>query len=269
VTADGSGVATVDVSAAVNTTSGTTYTFYPMVYTAPSIGTSGSACGRALGSIAANGVSNPTITIPVYIPVNGPSTSVQVKMWGTMLGQNLVAGNLNTVTLKYGDGPLLATATATGPSQAVTTSAAALGLSLSWTVANSGWYWVTVSNTGGMVFLLQAVAVYTTPDTTVGYYPYSAANYLWQYGLRVVRDYADPPTAYDCEVLEDDVAAPFALGGRVNLRYPAAAISATPRIVGVSRRLQRLQSGIVATPTIQLDNRAQSLVNSLVKKGSV
>jgi hypothetical protein len=82
---------------------------------------------------------------------------------------------------------------------------------------------------------------------------------------------AAPPISYEVEVLEDDPARPFGLGGTVTLRDPARGIAATPRQIAERRVLRRIRGAdpVIQQPILTLDNRPQSLIDNLVKAGSL
>lgn len=182
------------------------------------------------------------------------ASNVSLSLGGTIGGTDLIAQTAHPDTTAYTD------LVPRGFTIAVASAVSALG---------SHGTFAYLTYTGPYTFLY-GVSVYladTGEAATIGHWPYSAANDLWNYGIRVVRDYADVPYTYECEVLEDGTT--FALGGRVNLRDPSRAVAATPRVVAMQRRMEQRASGLVVRPQITLDNRAASLVDGLVRKGSV
>jgi hypothetical protein len=153
------------------------------------------------------------------------------------------------------------------------TTAAVANLTLTQTITEAQCnhpLWVSLTPASAPTFVLWGISAYLGTETVSEPFEQSYANDLWQYGANILNDSSSPPIAYRVGVLEDDPAAPFALGGTVLLRDPERGIAATPRIVAVTRSIENdneVQTPVA--PTIDLDNRPQSLIQTLVDKGSV
>jgi hypothetical protein len=122
------------------------------------------------------------------------------------------------------------------------------------------------SGTRGSI-LLRSMAVILSPDSTVNLtldvYGAEGANALWQLGNTRLAQGRSPTVTYRCQVVEDDPAASFMLGASTLLRDSVRGISASPRVVSVTRYGTGPDEPL-RQPTIELSNANVSLLRSVL-----
>jgi hypothetical protein len=122
------------------------------------------------------------------------------------------------------------------------------------------------SGTRGSI-LLRSMAVILSPDSTVNLtldvYGAEGANALWQLGNTRLAQGRSPTVTYRCQVVEDDPTAPFSLGATTLLRDSVRGISASPRVVSVTRYGTGPDEPL-RQPTIELSNANVSLLRSVL-----
>lgn len=120
--------------------------------------------------------------------------------------------------------------------------------------------------TAGTV-LVKNIAVILSPDSTVSsaleVYAGDGATVLWQVGNMRLLQGNVPTINYRCQVVEDDPTAPFALGVTTILRDAARSITASPRIVSVTRYGTGPDQPL-RQPAIELSSANLSLLRSIV-----
>lgn len=220
-------------------------------------GTSDLGCQLALPYIAGRSTAWISMTVAVWRQNFQPSTALQMVVYqGTTL---LTTVSLSDATV-YTDKALVQ-----------------YTFSYQYTITNPTRLWVyarrPTTGAGQWAAYIFDVRAVLGPDPFTGVTPFRS-NYLkgelFHAGQRKVRDLATPVVDYTVQVLEDDPAAPFVLGGTVTLQDPDRAITATPRVVVIRRTLDPdgANTGPVL-PEITLSNRPADLTGALVDEGSL